>query len=162
MLKELTVVIPNELPLRGWNVDADLPKGRYLYLSHPFDTKMVYGLNIGAGSLILATNASRELISLELGIPRRFWKLAAPELQRPQPAIQGTLALPNFNARRQEYDDVEPAVYSDHSLSFVNILVDATYELGPLWAKICDKCFINVSDGYLVAFWIDLNATSQD
>ena len=162
MLKELIVDLSNELPPHGWKLDIDQPKGRYLYLGHPFDTRIGYSLNINGGSLILATNASRELTTLELRVPRRFWKQAAPALPRPQPPIQGTLALPNFNARSHEYDHIDPAVYSDDSLSFVSILVDKTSKLGPLWARICDGCFINIADGYLMAFWIDLARSSED
>lgn len=161
MLKELVVDLLNELPPDGWKLDVDQPNKRYLYLGHPFDTKIVYSLYIHGGSLILATNASRQLTTLELGVPREFWKQAAPALPRPQPPIQGTLVLPNFNARSHEYDHIDPVVYSDDSLSFVNIVVDGTSKVGPLWARICDRCFINICDGYLMSFWIDLTSSSE-
>jgi hypothetical protein len=161
MLNEFKVKICKEVELDEWNLDVDKPKGRYLYLGHPIDTKIAYSVNIHGGLLLLGTDPSRALTTLELNISMSHWRRSDDDLLRPAPTLRGCLEFSNINSRHNEFDDIDPVAYTDEKNSFVNILIDGKDKQGPIWAGICDKCCANLSDDRIVGFWIDLSGLSS-
>jgi len=130
-------------------------KGRFLLLSHPINSKIIYSINLNGGHLLLGLNADHILTSIELNIHREDWKNSGQNLLKPLPNAVGFLEFPNINERLNELD-IPLDVYADKTFSVISIQFDEHKEIDASWVAISNNCIAKILNNNLVGFWISL------
>ncbi len=142
------------------SVDSD-PRIRFLLLSHPVNSKIVYYVNFRGGRLILGLNERKILTSLELNIHKDHWMMTDSLLPKmPSPTIK-LLQFPNIETRANE-NELPVKVFTNETNSFVSITIDNSEEVNLSWIPISKQCFVGVRDDYLQGFWIVLHSQTKD
>ena len=72
MIKELYVKVGKEYEENQLDLDVDNPRGRYLSLRHPTNSKIASAININGGHLLISVNASSIFNTLELNIHKKI------------------------------------------------------------------------------------------
>jgi hypothetical protein len=157
MQKELFVeTLENpELDSLLLNVDLD-PRIRFLSLSHPTNSKIVYYVNFRGGLLILGLNERKILTSLELNIHKDHWIMTDWRLPKVFSPTIKLLQFPNIEVRANE-NELPVEVYTNETNSFVSIAIDNSEEVNSSWIPISKQCYVGVKDNYLQGFWVILN-----
>ena len=157
MQKELVVKIleDSEQDFLVLSVDSN-PRKRFLSLSHPTNSKIVYYVNFRGGHLILGLNERKILTSLELNIDKDHWRMTDARFSKIPSSSIKLLQFPNIETRANE-NEMPVKVFTDETNSFVSITIDDSEEVNLSWIPISKQCYVGVKDNYLQGFWIILN-----
>jgi len=160
MNKEFLVKVSRTVTSSDFEIRIDEnPRIRYVYLGDPIDSKIVNCLNVNGGELLVGLNSQRRINSIEMNIPRDYWKnLADSELHRPNHAIRSNIEFVNMGltSERTKTFDLPLIIYVNEKLTSMKI------EIGPFgrdnsgWLAISNNCLVELKEENLVGFWIDL------
>lgn len=137
------------------SIDSN-PRKRFLSLSHPTNSKVVYYVNFRGGHLVLGMNERKILTSLELNIAKDHWMMIDPHSAKIPSSSIKLLQFPNIETRANE-NELPVKVFTDETNSFVLITIDNSEEVNSSWIPISKQCLVGVKDNYLQGFWIILN-----
>lgn len=155
MIKELNVTVSDGFEENRLILSVDKnPRRRYLVLSHPVNSKIIYDINFSGGLLLLGFNKERILNNLEFNIYREHW--TSIDLNAIKPTDSGCLKLLNLNKVHYEFD-VPIKTYTDKMQSAVVIEIGIHTDSDISWVAISDNCFVKILNNSLVGFWIDLS-----
>lgn len=132
------------------------PRKRFLSLSHPMNSKIVYYVNFRGGHLILGLNERKILTSLELNIDKDHWMMTGSKLPTMSLTDFKLLQFPDIKTRANE-NELPVNVFTDEINSFVLITIGDSVEANSGWIPVSNQCLVGVKDNYLQGFWIILN-----
>jgi hypothetical protein len=133
------------------------PRGRYLVLSHPTNSKIIYDINFTGGLLLLGLNNDYILNNLELNIYREYWKRLDAKFLKPQQINKRSVKFLNINASHYEFD-IPLSVYTDNTQSAVFVEIETYAESDSHWVAISENCFMRILNNQLIGFWINLSS----
>jgi hypothetical protein len=136
-------------------VDSN-PRKRFISLSHPTNSKIVYYVNFNGGQLILGLNEKKILTSIELNIHKNNWTIINSYIAKVPSPTNKLLQFPQIEIRAN-INELPINVYTNETNSFVSITIDDSEEVNSSWIPISKQCYVGVKDNYLQGFWIILS-----
>lgn len=156
MYKELFITTIESSEAENLLLDVDIkPRKRYLLLSHPVDSKIVYYINFNGGHLLLGLNEGKILTSLELNINQDHWKIIDSYTFTPVSSKINVLQFPKIDVRANE-NELPIDVFTNKSVTFVFIKIGDSDEENSTWQQISNQCIVVFKDNYLQGFLINL------